>query len=135
MYREDMGGILDEILALLQGQGNMDEGDSGLPPVYVGKDDLEPAEFITDFIMKRAGRKADLRIFPIAKLTQELNNLEDIYQAEKMMERDDYIHYPGLGCDLHESLDRGNFCSLSICKRQVFTLLTDTACSRNFTLS
>jgi len=132
VYREDMGGILDEILALLR--DNKAERDSVLPPLYVGKDDLEAAEFITEFIMKRAGRKVDLRIFPIAKLTQELNNLADIYQAERMMERDDYSHYPGLGCYLHEKLERGQFCSLSICKRQVFTLLTDTARSRNFKL-
>jgi len=118
-YREDMKDILDEILGFLQAG----EGAGNLPPLYVGKDDMEAAENIANFITERAGSEVELRIFPLFKLLQEFIMHSNSVLVENLMERDIYSHHPGLACALHEGLARGYFCSLSICKRQVFTLL------------
>ena len=123
-----MKTILDEIIRLLQ------SGDEDLPPLYVRKDDMESADFITKFITSKAGSGVELKVFPITKLLQELIQHGESALADALMEQDPYSHHPGLGCDIHEGLNRASFCSLSICKRNVFTLLRATSMNRNFKL-
>ena len=115
---QNMGEVLHKILAFMKV-----EKEAPLPILFVGKDNLEPAEFISNFIVKKAGSSAKLRVFPITKLVQELIFHKNSALAESLMEKDPYSHYSGLGCGLHQGLDRSQYCSLSISKRLVFTLL------------
>ena len=113
-----------------------------LPLLFVGKHNLEAAEYIVNFIMEKAGSSSKLRVFPITKLRvfpitklmQELILHQDTVLADSLMERDPYSYHPGLGCGLHEGLDRSYFCSLSISKRMVFTLLSVSSRCRHFEL-
>ena len=95
---------------------------------------LEPAQFITNFILEKAGSSANLRVFPINNLLQEFILNKDNAVATKLLERDPYAYHHGLGCGLHEGLDRSVYCSLSISKRIVYTLLGITAKCHNFKL-
>ena len=113
----NMGDVLSQILAFMKV-----EKEAPLPILFVGKDNLEPAEFISNFIVKKAGSSAKLRVFPITKLVQELIFHKDSALADSLMEKDHYSHHSGLGCGLHEGLDRSQYCSLSISKRLAFTL-------------
>ena len=131
-YTDDMENLLDQICQFLRvGQ---DGGEGELPLLFVGKQNLEPAEFITDFIVEKAGSSSRLRVFPITKLLLELILHQNIALAESLMERDPYSYHPGLGCGLHEGLDRSYFCSLSISRRMVFTLLAVSSQCRHFQL-
>ena len=108
--------------------------ESELPVLFVGKNNLEPDEFITNFIVEKAGSSANLRIFPINKLVQKLIYHQDTALADVLLEKDTYSHHPGLGCGLHEGLDRAHYCSLSISKRMVFTLFEVASKCHNFQL-
>ena len=44
------------------------------------------------------------------------------YVAQTVLEDDKFSHYPGLGCDFHESLESSLYCSQSICQRLVLSL-------------
>ena len=107
---------------------------SEAPILFVGQRNLEAAEFITDFLVEKAGSSTRLRVFPVNKLVQELILHQNTAVADSLMEKDPYSHHPGLGCGLHENLDRSLYCSLSISRRIVFTLLQVTARCRNFKL-
>ena len=105
-----------------------------MPLLFVGKHNMEAAEYIANFIVEKAGSSSQLRVFPITKLMQELILHQDTALAESLMEKDPYSYHPGLGCGLHEGLDRSYFCSLSISKRMVFTLLSVSSRCRHFEL-
>ena len=113
----NMGDVLSQILAFMKV-----EKEAPLPILFVGKDNLEAAEFISNFIVEKAGSSTKLRVFPITKLVQELIFHKDSALADSLMEKDHYSHHSGLGCGLHEGLDRSQYCSLSISKRLAFTL-------------
>ena len=129
-YTEDMKQLLDQICRFLRVEPSGEE----MPLLFVGKQNLEPAEFITNFIVEKAGSSRKLRVFPLTKLLQELILHQDTALAESLLERDPYSHHPGLGCGLHENLDRSYFCSLSISKRLVYTLLAVSSRCRHFQL-
>ena len=127
--KQDMRDVLRQMLAFMKV-----EKESELPVLFVGKNNLEPDEFITNFIVEKAGSSANLRVFPINKLVQELIYHQDTALADVLLEKDTYSHYPGLGCGLHEGLDRAHYCSLSISKRMVFTLFEVASKCHNFQL-
>ena len=129
-YNQNMKDLLAQISRFL---GVKPEGEE-LPLLFVGKHNMEAAEYIANFIVEKAGSSSQLRVFPITKLMQELILHQDIALAESLMEKDPYSYHPGLGCGLHEGLDRSYFCSLSISKRMVFTLLSVSARCRHFEL-
>ena len=126
---QNMGEVLKKILAFMKV-----EKEAPLPILFVGKDNLEPAEFISNFIVEKAGSSAKLRVFPITKLVQELIFHQDSALADSLMEKDPYSHHSGLGCGLHEGLDRSQYCSLSISKRLAFTLFEVTSKCHKFQL-
>ena len=124
-----MKEVLDQIFTFMKV-----EKETELPVLFVGKNNLEPAEFISNFIVKKAGSSANLRVFPINKLVQELIFHQDTALADSLMEKDTYSHHPGLGCGLHEGLDRSYFCSLSISLRMVYTLFQVASKCHHFQL-
>ena len=89
--KQDMRDVLRQMLAFMKV-----EKESELPVLFVGKNNLEPAEFITNFI-------------PFNKLVQELIYHQDTALADVLLEKDTYSHYPGLGCGLHEGLDWAHY--------------------------
>ena len=130
-YTRNMKELLAQISRFL---GVESEAGGDLPLLFVGKHNLEAAEFIANFIVEKAGSSRKLRVFPVTKLMEELILHQDSALAESLMEKDIYSHHPGLGCGLHEGLDRSYFCSLSISKRMVFTLLAVSSKCRHFQL-
>ena len=128
-HNQNMKDVLDQIFTFMKV-----EKETELPVLFVGKNNLEPAEFITDFIVKKAGSSANLRVFPINKLVQELIFHQDTALADSLMEKDAYSYHPGLGCGLHEGLDRSYYCSLSISLRMVYTLFQVTSKCHYFQL-
>ena len=129
-YNHNMKDLLTQISRFLSVEPEGGE----LPLLFVGKHNMEAAEYIANFIVEKAGSSSQLRVFPITKLMQELILHQDTALAESLMEKDPYSYHPGLGCGLHEGLDRSYFCSLSISKRLVFTLLQVSAKCHNFQL-
>ena len=127
--KKNMKEVLGQMFTFLE----VKEGGE-VPILFVEKKNLEAAQFITNFMLEKAGSSANLRVFPINKLVQELILRQDTVVADSLMEQDPYSHHPGLGCGLHEALDRSPYCSLSISKRLVFTLLQVSAKCHNFQL-
>ena len=127
--KKDMKKVLGEMFSFLKV-----EQSGGVPILFVGKKNLEAAQFITNFMLEKAESSANLRVFPITKLAQELILHHDTATVDSLMESDKFSYYPGLACTLHEGLDRANYCSLSISKRIVYTLLGITAKCHNFKL-
>ena len=126
---------MKEVLGRMISFMKVKEGDEvEVPILFVEKKNLEAAQFITNFMLEKAGSSANLRVFPITKLVQELILRQDTAVPDNLMEQDPYSHHPGLGCGLHEGLDRSPYCSLSISKRLVFTLLQVSAKCHNFQL-
>ena len=129
--KKDMKEVLGRMISFMK----VKEGDEvEVPILFVEKKNLEAAQFITNFMLEKAGSSANLRVFPITKLVQELILRQDTAVPDSLMEADPYSHHPGLGCGLHEGLDRSPYCSLSISKRLVFTLLQVSAKCHNFQL-
>ena len=125
-----MKDVLGQMFTFLKVEKKGDE----VPVLFVGQKNLEAAEFITNFLVEKSGSSTIPKVFPINKLVQELILHQDTAVADSLMEKDPYAYHPGLGCGLHEGLERSYFCSLSISKRIVFTLLQVTARCRNFKL-
>ena len=127
--KKDLKKVVGKMLNFLE----VKEGD-GVPILFVGKKNLEAAQFITNFLLEKAESTANLRVFPVTKLAQELILHQDSAVANSLMENDPYAYHPGLACQLHENLDRSYYCSLSISKRMVYNLLSVSAKCHNFKL-
>ena len=129
LNKKNLKDVLERMLSFMRVQNETE-----VPILFVGLKNLEPAEFITNFILEKAGSSANLRVFPINNLLQEFILCKDTDMVNKLMEKDPYAYHHGLGCGLHEGLDRSVYCSLSISKRMVFTVVQVTAKCRNFQL-
>jgi len=126
-YQSDYPKIMDSL------QKFMNVGSKSIPPIYVMPTHKEVAECITQFITERSGSNMEFKVYPLPKLLQELCHFPNIFIAQHLMEEDNFSHNPGLACHLHESLQNYYHCSLSVCKRWIFTLVN--ACSNMYDLT
>eukprot|EP00092_Neocalanus_flemingeri_P016616 GFUD01017977.1.p1 GENE.GFUD01017977.1~~GFUD01017977.1.p1 ORF type:complete len:495 (-),score=145.53 GFUD01017977.1:1213-2598(-) len=124
-YQTDYSKIMASLVQFLGG------GDKQ-PPLYVMPDHVDAADCITQFITNKANSQLDFKIFSLPKLLQELGHYPSIHIAQALMEEDRFSHHAGLGCQFHESLGNPHHCSLSICKRMLFTL--SASCSNLYRL-
>ena len=124
-YQTDYRKIMASLIQFL-GCGD------NLPPLYVMPDHMDAADCITEFIATKASSQLNFKIFSLSKLLQELGHYPSIHIAQALMEEDRFSHHAGLGCHFHESLNNPHHCSLSICKRMIFTLAS--SCSNLYRL-
>ena len=128
-YQTDYKVIIESLIQFLSRNN-----EEMLPPIYVMPDHMDAAECITEFIVQKSSTVQDdpLRVYSLPKLMFELHNLPlspshpaaypSEYVAQTVLEDDKFSHYPGLGCDFHESLESSHYCSQSICQRLVLRL-------------
>ena len=125
-----MKKILGEIIEFLGGDG------SDLPPLYVLPDHAEAASWITNFILDKAGNTgAKFKIYSLTNLLQELAGFPSVTIAEHCLDdatKDQHVH--SLGCNVHASLMKAGYCSLSLVKRQVYNTLQACCATHNITL-
>jgi len=124
-YQNDYKKIMDSLIQFVGGETKM-------PPLYVMPSHMDAADYITKFISTRAKTNQEFKVFSVTKLLLELGHYPNIHIAQALMEDDQFSHHSGLGCNFHESLNNPHHCSLSICKRMVFTM--SSACSNLYRL-